>query len=138
MGRHGDLLVFGTQSHGSPAMPDISGRRVSVVIFYRPDADNLERRWRTVDETNDGQDDADIILDASKVFNPLSKAHGADALSENFSPLSKALVDYELCGCPGISLGLVSRRLTCISAPVTILTIGCGRLEEVTFFKRLS
>lgn len=44
----GDMIVFGTQMHGVPAMPDITGGRISVVIFFYPDRDNLERRWLTI------------------------------------------------------------------------------------------
>lgn len=32
--RDGDLIVFGTQNHGVPPMPDISDGRVSLVIFF--------------------------------------------------------------------------------------------------------
>jgi len=121
--RHGDLLVFGTQSHGSPAMPDVVGRRVSVVVFFRPDASNLERRWQTFDQPGE-----DHHLD-----------EGIDARSpEACRPLCRALVDSELCGCPGISLGLIARRETFVRAHVTIFTIGCGSLGEKMFFERLS
>lgn len=33
----GDLLVFGTQRHGVPKMPDVTGGRVSVAIFWQPE-----------------------------------------------------------------------------------------------------
>jgi len=51
--RDGDLIVFGTQNHGVPAMPDITDGRVSLVIFFYPDADNLERQWQTINEDDE-------------------------------------------------------------------------------------
>eukprot|EP00428_Durinskia_dybowskii_P025438 CAMPEP_0170240540 /NCGR_PEP_ID=MMETSP0116_2-20130129/20029_1 /TAXON_ID=400756 /ORGANISM="Durinskia baltica, Strain CSIRO CS-38" /LENGTH=494 /DNA_ID=CAMNT_0010491361 /DNA_START=53 /DNA_END=1534 /DNA_ORIENTATION=- len=52
--RDRDLVVFGTQNHGVPQMPDTSGGRISLVIFFYPDADNLERRqWQTIAADNE-------------------------------------------------------------------------------------
>ncbi|CAK9045829.1 unnamed protein product, partial [Durusdinium trenchii] len=51
--RDGDLIVFGTQTHGVPTMPDITDGRVSLVIFFYPDADNLERQWQTINEDDE-------------------------------------------------------------------------------------
>ncbi|CAE8721620.1 unnamed protein product [Polarella glacialis] len=54
--RDGDLVVFGTQIHGLPAMPEVSEPRISLVIFFYPDADNLERRqWETVEGDEEGE-----------------------------------------------------------------------------------
>eukprot|EP00928_Gymnodinium_smaydae_P063260 TRINITY_DN46901_c0_g1_i1.p1 TRINITY_DN46901_c0_g1~~TRINITY_DN46901_c0_g1_i1.p1 ORF type:complete len:649 (-),score=41.72 TRINITY_DN46901_c0_g1_i1:166-2019(-) len=44
----GDMVVFGTQMHGVPRMTNVSQGRISLVIFFYPDRDNLERRWLTV------------------------------------------------------------------------------------------
>eukprot|EP00930_Biecheleria_cincta_P035096 TRINITY_DN24172_c0_g1_i1.p1 TRINITY_DN24172_c0_g1~~TRINITY_DN24172_c0_g1_i1.p1 ORF type:complete len:670 (+),score=97.10 TRINITY_DN24172_c0_g1_i1:91-2010(+) len=63
--RDGDLIVFGTQNHGVPIMPEISGGRISLVIFFYPDADNLERQWQTV--TEDGNDESRGTTDAQPV-----------------------------------------------------------------------
>merc|ERR1719263_2499404 len=55
--RDGDLVIFGTQNHGVPVMPDVKDGRVSLVIFYYPDHDNLERRhWQTITDDDDNQD----------------------------------------------------------------------------------
>ena len=35
----GDLTVFGTHKHGVPLMPHEGGGRISLVMFYRPEAD---------------------------------------------------------------------------------------------------
>lgn len=51
--RDGDLVVFGTQNHGVPVMPDVKDGRISLVIFFYPDADNLERQWQTITEEDD-------------------------------------------------------------------------------------
>lgn len=48
--RDRDLILFGTQNHGVPVMPGTKGGRISLVIFFYPDADNLERQWSTVAE----------------------------------------------------------------------------------------
>eukprot|EP00929_Paragymnodinium_shiwhaense_P098218 TRINITY_DN59731_c0_g1_i1.p1 TRINITY_DN59731_c0_g1~~TRINITY_DN59731_c0_g1_i1.p1 ORF type:complete len:642 (-),score=88.46 TRINITY_DN59731_c0_g1_i1:230-2074(-) len=55
----GDMITFGTQMHGVPAMPDVRGGRISLVIFFYPDRDNLERRWLTVQYPQDKKEDAD-------------------------------------------------------------------------------
>eukprot|EP00435_Cladocopium_sp_Y103_P036101 s69_g9.t1 len=59
--RDGDLIVFGTQNHGVPPMPDISDGRVSLVIFFYPDADNLERQWQTINEDEEEKSSADVV-----------------------------------------------------------------------------
>lgn len=33
--------------------PDITDGRVSLVIFFYPDADNLERQWQTINEDDE-------------------------------------------------------------------------------------
>eukprot|EP00438_Fugacium_kawagutii_P021280 Skav209142 [mRNA] locus=scaffold3638:12370:19700:+ [translate_table: standard] len=59
--RDGDLIVFGTQNHGVPPMPpDITDGRVSLVIFFYPDADNLERQWQTITEDDEEKSSADV------------------------------------------------------------------------------
>uniref|UniRef100_A0A7S0FA49 Uncharacterized protein n=1 Tax=Pyrodinium bahamense TaxID=73915 RepID=A0A7S0FA49_9DINO len=117
--RNGDLLVFGTQSHGLPAMPDVGGRRVSVVVFFRPDACNIERRWLTVGDERNAED-----------------ADSTAAKSASTASTSSRLVDSDLCGCPGISLGLVARRGLQVQKPVVVFTIGCDLLAERVFFER--
>ncbi|CAK0828216.1 unnamed protein product [Prorocentrum cordatum] len=56
--RDGDLVVFGTQNHGVPVMPEITSGRISLVIFFYPDSDNLERQWKTI--TDDGEQDEEV------------------------------------------------------------------------------
>lgn len=53
----GDMIVFGTQLHGVPEMLDVTGPRISIVIFYYPDRDNLERRWLTITAQGEEQHD---------------------------------------------------------------------------------
>ena len=36
-----------------PPRPDITDGRVSLVIFFYPDADNLERQWQTINEDDE-------------------------------------------------------------------------------------
>lgn len=57
--RDRDLVVFGMQSHGVPVMPEVEGGRISLVIFFYPDADNLERRqWSTITDGNEDGEEA--------------------------------------------------------------------------------
>jgi len=70
--RNGDLIVFGTQNHGVPIMPDVTGGRISLVIFFYPDADNLERQWQTITEDDDNDGEKSLGTD-SQVF-----SHGVD------------------------------------------------------------
>jgi len=48
--RDGDLIIFGTQNHGVPVMPEVTDGRISLVIFFYPDSDNLERQWQTIED----------------------------------------------------------------------------------------
>lgn len=79
--RNNDAIVIGTQMHGVPVMPDCSGGRISVNLFFRPDADNLERyRFLSVmDKTKRNEDEDDEercceavewVLDAQKNTKP--------------------------------------------------------------------
>lgn len=117
--RGGDLLVFGTQAHGCPNMPDVGSTRASIVVFYYPDATSIERRWATC-EDDDEQEDED---------SPASQVDRTAA---------PKLVDADLLGCPGISLGLASRRAFRTEHPVTIFSVGCGLLTQQSFFSEIS
>lgn len=48
----GDLVIFGTQRHGVPKMPDISTGRVTVVVFFYPNESQKQSMWQTI--TDDG------------------------------------------------------------------------------------
>jgi len=126
--RAGDLLVFGTQAHGLPAMPDLGGRRVSVVVFFSPDADGLERRWGMSTGNIDGEGDDD---DAKESDTP------AQIMCKVVASASAKLVDAEKLGCPGISLGLVARREYHISVPVTVISVGCMSKSEGELYRVL-
>merc|ERR1712216_119825 len=64
--RDGDLIVFGTQNHGVPPMPDVTAGRVSLVIFFYPDHDNLERRqWQTITDDNDQEGGEEVVATAN-------------------------------------------------------------------------
>lgn len=128
--RDGDLLVFGTQSHGCPEMPDIAERRISLVVFFRPDADNLERRWLSLSGPHSEPQDDDLI----------GKEKETDPLQNSCLPSAPAvgkLVDSNLCGCPGISLGLLARREFKALSPVSVYTLGCHTLPESLVVQRL-
>merc|ERR1719498_2129767 len=52
--RDGDLIIFGTQRHGVPKLPDnpfddqFGGGRVSVPIFYMPNEAQMKASWQTL------------------------------------------------------------------------------------------
>lgn len=109
--RDGDLVVFGTQSHGVPTMPDVSGERVSLVIFFYPDHDNLERRqWQTITEGESENAESTEELVASK---------GIDG---------------------GLNVAILWNGETSCGAgsAVTVFTVGLGSLSEKEFFEQLS
>jgi len=60
--RNSDLIVFGLQNHGVPVMPESTGGRISLVIFFYPDADNLERQWQTITEEGDDEEKVTVKL----------------------------------------------------------------------------
>eukprot|EP00931_Biecheleriopsis_adriatica_P063779 TRINITY_DN38691_c0_g1_i1.p1 TRINITY_DN38691_c0_g1~~TRINITY_DN38691_c0_g1_i1.p1 ORF type:complete len:907 (-),score=212.24 TRINITY_DN38691_c0_g1_i1:261-2981(-) len=44
----GDLVIFGTQRHGVPKMPEIDTGRITVVVFFYPNHLQKQRMWQTV------------------------------------------------------------------------------------------
>lgn len=127
--RNGDLLVFGTQAHGLPAMPDVSGRRISVVVFYYPDAGGIERRFATTRQIGDDSDDGERCEGDGQKAAPTTKA-----ISHAVASASGRLVDAELLGCPGISLGFAGRRVMRATTAIVVFSIGCGTLTEGNLF----
>eukprot|EP00931_Biecheleriopsis_adriatica_P066038 TRINITY_DN40462_c0_g1_i1.p1 TRINITY_DN40462_c0_g1~~TRINITY_DN40462_c0_g1_i1.p1 ORF type:complete len:656 (+),score=85.30 TRINITY_DN40462_c0_g1_i1:61-2028(+) len=88
---NGDMIVFGTQMHGVPPMPEVAAGRISLVIFFYPDRDNLERRWLTVLDGSSDQaadDDDDDAAHADLVFCDDCRTGSA---SSNAVPGSKEL-----------------------------------------------
>lgn len=77
--RNGDLIVFGTQNHGVPPMPDVSTGRVSLVIFFYPDNDNLERRqWQTITDNGDESENTDMETNSASLEASKTTARGVD------------------------------------------------------------
>ncbi|CAK0847205.1 unnamed protein product [Prorocentrum cordatum] len=44
----GDLVIFGTQRHGVPVMPEIEEGRITFVIFFYPDSMQKQGMWQTI------------------------------------------------------------------------------------------
>jgi len=44
----GDLVIFGTQRHGVPKMPEITTGRVTVVVFFYPNQLQKQKMWQTI------------------------------------------------------------------------------------------
>jgi len=162
--RDGDLIVFGTQNHGVPVMPDISGGRVSLVIFFYPDADNLERQWQTITEEDDEgkstvTDARNISVGIDKHFNPTllwggrkTQTHAADGCGHcpAESALQQALdptaTKRELLKSPNSNMQFDGTQSKPAAAEIIIYSIATGgqvgygeerRVEEKDFFKWL-
>ena len=54
--RDGDLIVFGTQRHGVPEMPEVGDGRISVPIFFWPHHLQQKEKFQTVHTGGDGGD----------------------------------------------------------------------------------
>jgi len=42
----GDLVIFGTQKHGVPVMPEVQEGRISLILMWEPTEYHLSGRWR--------------------------------------------------------------------------------------------
>lgn len=49
----GDLVIFGTQRHGVPFMPEITSGRITVPIFFYPDHLQMQKQWQTLTDPED-------------------------------------------------------------------------------------
>ncbi|CAE8656603.1 unnamed protein product, partial [Polarella glacialis] len=48
-----DLVIFGTQRHGVPRMPEVKGGRITVPIFFYPDNLQMQKQWQTLTDPED-------------------------------------------------------------------------------------
>ncbi|CAE8615174.1 unnamed protein product [Polarella glacialis] len=48
-----DLVIFGTQRHGVPRMPEVKGGRITVPIFFYPDSLQMQKQWQTLTDPED-------------------------------------------------------------------------------------
>lgn len=163
--RDGDLIVFGTQSHGVPPMPDISDGRVSLVIFFYPDADNLERQWQTINEDEEEKSSADVVQLLSGGMDKGFKASllwgeskdetskscdcGTDsAASALTQALDPGLAKRSLLSSPNSDLQFDSQQQPPAAPAAAVFSIATGghngyaaderRVEEKDFFKWLT
>ncbi|CAK0874719.1 unnamed protein product, partial [Prorocentrum cordatum] len=67
----GDLLIFGTQRHGVPLMPDITEGRITVPVFFYPDHLQMQKQWQTLTDPEDPR--------ASRTLARLEREHGLGA-----------------------------------------------------------
>jgi len=51
--RDGDLVIFGTQLHGVPIMPEISEGRITVPVFFYPNHLQKKAMWETITDDVD-------------------------------------------------------------------------------------
>jgi hypothetical protein len=52
--RDGDMVIFGTQRHGVPLMPEITEGRITVPVFFYPDHLQKQAMWSTITDDADG------------------------------------------------------------------------------------
>eukprot|EP00913_Durusdinium_trenchii_P010515 g9859.t1 len=133
--RDGDLIVFGTQTHGVPTMPDITDGRVSLVIFFYPDADNLERQWQTI---NEDDEEEKSITDVRTLSTGMDKGFKASLFNTKRSLLSSPNSGLQFDGLPQ---GAPNTEGITVFSVATGGQHGYGddqRLEEKDFFKLLS
>lgn len=125
----GDMLLFGTQSHGLPAMP-AAGGRISIVVFFHPGASSIERRWATLEGS---AEEASQVREAeSAEAHDVERADSRRANTE--CAAAGRLVDSDLLGCPGISMGFYGRARVQVQHPVKLYTAACGSIAERDFF----
>eukprot|EP00928_Gymnodinium_smaydae_P044238 TRINITY_DN29523_c0_g1_i1.p1 TRINITY_DN29523_c0_g1~~TRINITY_DN29523_c0_g1_i1.p1 ORF type:complete len:1076 (+),score=269.84 TRINITY_DN29523_c0_g1_i1:60-3287(+) len=55
-----DLVIFGTQRHGVPKMPEVKGGRITVPIFFYPDHLQMKKQWQTLTDPEDPRRSRDL------------------------------------------------------------------------------
>lgn len=46
-------MIFGTQRHGVPKMPEVAGGRITVPIFFYPTSMQMKKQWQTLTDPED-------------------------------------------------------------------------------------
>jgi len=160
--RDGDLIVFGTQNHGVPPMPDVTAGRVSLVIFFYPDHDNLERRqWQTITDDNDQEGGEEVVATANSTamrggvdttfrvamlwgdggqtsvgcVQAASDSGATDALQHSLAPSEKHRALFQS---PNSLQWNGNPDHECQDDSVTIFPVGVGNLSEKDFFQLLA
>mmetsp|Transcript_13885 Transcript_13885/g.34001 ORF Transcript_13885/g.34001 Transcript_13885/m.34001 type:complete len:1002 (-) Transcript_13885:149-3154(-) len=60
--RDGDMVIFGTQRHGVPKMPEISEGRITVPIFFYPNHLQMKKKWQTLTDDDITQSRAAVAM----------------------------------------------------------------------------
>ncbi|CAJ1418868.1 unnamed protein product [Effrenium voratum] len=164
--RDGDLIVFGTQNHGVPSMPDIKDGRISLVIFFYPDADNLERQWQTINQEEGDDEEKSVVADARMLTSGMDKGFKAsllwgqtkveqtmpcdcgaqDAAHALSQALDPTLAKRQLLSSPNSGLKFDGPKPVEVVSELTIFSAATGghsgygeeRVEEKDFFKGLT
>jgi len=56
-----DLVIFGTQRHGVPLMPQVTGGRITVPIFFYPDHLQMKKQWQTLTDPDDPRASRELV-----------------------------------------------------------------------------
>jgi len=136
----GDMILFGTQMHGVPAMPDVAEGRISIVVFFHPDRDNLSRRWLTLQSAEaDDQDKLEEAKSAATFDEHGSTISGAALGGGTLAALRAALDSDADRNRPRWRKS--NAELQFLEYPrlpkTTVFSVGCGSMGEADFMAGL-
>jgi len=142
----GDMIVFGTQMHGVPPMPAVAAGRISLVVFFYPDRDNLGRRWLTVlSENKDSDATDDEAVHGELTFGDDCRT---GSVSSNAVPGASTLAALQAAvSAPESARNRphwrkTNAELQFMEYPklpeATVFSAGCGRLTEAQLFTALA
>eukprot|EP00929_Paragymnodinium_shiwhaense_P105635 TRINITY_DN70689_c0_g1_i1.p1 TRINITY_DN70689_c0_g1~~TRINITY_DN70689_c0_g1_i1.p1 ORF type:complete len:1087 (-),score=322.18 TRINITY_DN70689_c0_g1_i1:443-3703(-) len=57
----GDLVIFGTQRHGVPVMPEITEGRITIPVFFYPDHLQMKKQWQTLTDPEDPRASRELL-----------------------------------------------------------------------------
>mmetsp|Transcript_44974 Transcript_44974/g.106817 ORF Transcript_44974/g.106817 Transcript_44974/m.106817 type:complete len:1019 (+) Transcript_44974:65-3121(+) len=125
----GDLVIFGTQRHGVPFMPEVSEGRITVPIFFYPDHLQMKKQWQTLTDPEDPR--------ASRALVEMEKEQTLNSSMWNsamWSDPSRAATVAQIVqlgfGEDMVRAALVAQKFDAERAVETLLMAGAGKPEE--------
>mmetsp|Transcript_57571 Transcript_57571/g.106375 ORF Transcript_57571/g.106375 Transcript_57571/m.106375 type:complete len:970 (-) Transcript_57571:89-2998(-) len=125
----GDLVIFGTQRHGVPFMPEVKEGRITVPIFFYPDHMQMQKQWQTLTDPEDVR--ASRALSRMEANHDISSNAWDGAL---WSEPSRAAMLLQLTqlgfGEYMVKAALVAQKFDADAAAEMLLMAGAGQTEE--------
>eukprot|EP00930_Biecheleria_cincta_P000608 TRINITY_DN10137_c0_g1_i2.p1 TRINITY_DN10137_c0_g1~~TRINITY_DN10137_c0_g1_i2.p1 ORF type:complete len:787 (-),score=161.83 TRINITY_DN10137_c0_g1_i2:155-2383(-) len=87
----GDLVIFGTQRHGVPIMPEITEGRITLVVFFYPDKMQKKGMWQTIT-------DPDTMEASRPLVRMLNEGHLGSSAENQVVEASKELLALQQLG----------------------------------------